>query len=107
MGYHRRILDGLGYRYDTPTWQEIVVPSGRMSAAYCTSDHCAGYLTRVYKGVPAYVDYCPDCGHALVWGQATTEEKKNWPPNPKFECKDCGEVFRVYREFMRHECDPR
>ncbi len=71
-------LKRLGYRYDTPTLDDLSVDRKPVVAkAFCTSHHCCPgqfHGQKVQKKVKRNASECPDCGHFLFW--ETEMEKK-------------------------------
>lgn len=70
MSYQRNALSRLGYRYDTPSFREVV-ETGKgtdLVYAYCHWHTCAKSRASVYKPHAVVgMRRCPDCGHALNW----------------------------------------
>lgn len=98
-----RALNRVGLYYDTPDFKEAQDPTRNFYAyqAFCTSLICSVVGELVPKDVPAYVDYCADCGDALFYKRRHLAHG-NPPKAPRFECSQCGFSSLVYRELIAH-----
>ena len=81
----RKILNGFGYRYDTPSHQDLINEAEKDMAQYtpvCTHTDCcySGDVRELEKYLreDKWQRRCPDCGHALTWKKRNRKTGKVW-----------------------------
>lgn len=80
----QKALGNLGYRYDTPSHQDLIDEAEKDIRKYtpvCTYFDCCheGDVKEIEKHVTEkWQRRCPDCGHTLTWKKLTRLTGKAW-----------------------------
>lgn len=92
-------LARLGYRYDTPSFQDVVDTRDvrEVTYPYCTAIECAKGDAQVLKeGMTVWQRRCPDCGNALSWRDSLRPADER-----RAMIRACDHKWRVYGNYSK------